>query len=510
MAAPHDKLAKSLSVLKTLQDEGIVAIHSKNMTRTHRERLLKNGFIKEVMKGWYIPSRPEEPAGESTAWYASFWSFCADYLNSRFGNQWCLSPEQSLNIHSGNWNVPVQLLVRTPKGGNKPISLLHKTTIMDVRLQLPDKNDIQSNLNLQIMTLPVALISCSPGYYINNAMEARAALSTIFDASEILHKLLEGGHSTVAGRLAGAFRNIGRNSIADNIIEAMKAAGYSISENDPFEEKPSIIFSGHVLSPYVNRIRMQWEDMRGIVLENFPKPPLSNQNPEEYLKQVDDIYVTDAYHSLSIEGYLVNEDLIERVRSGNWDPETNLKDKEYVNALAARGYWQAFQAVKNSLTKILNNNSAGSVVSQDHSIWYRELFSPGISAGIIKASDLAGYRNQPVYIRKSMHVPPRYEAVRDLMPAFFTLLREEKEPAVRAVLGHFFFVYIHPYIDGNGRMGRFLMNVMLASGGYPWTVIPLETRNEYMNALEEASVKQNIELFSRFLSELVQKSMYNQ
>ena len=173
--------------------------------------------------------------------------------------------------------------------------------------------------------------------------------------------------------------------------------------------------------------------------------------------------------------------------------------------MAARGYWQAFQAVKKSLAKILNKNSPGTVVSNDHSIWYRELFAPSVSAGLIAASDLAGYRNQPVYIRKSMHVPPRYEAVRDLMPAFFSLLKDEEEPAVRAVLGHFFFVYIHPYIDGNGRMGRFLMNAMLASGGYPWTVIPLETRNDYMAALEEASVRKNIEPFSRFLAELVQK-----
>ena len=49
------------------------------------------------------------------------------------------------------------------------------------------------------------------------------------------------------------------------------------------------------------------------------------------------------------------------------------------------------------------------------------------------------------------------------------------------------------------------MNAMLAGGGYPWTVIPLETRNDYMAALEEASVKNNIEPFSRFLAELVQK-----
>jgi len=459
-----------------------------------------------VMKGWYIPVRPEEPTGESTTWYASFWGFCADYLRSRFGHQWCLSPEQSLRIHSGNWNVPGQLLVRTPKGGNKPISLLYKTSMLDTRLKLPDKNDIESKENLQVMTLPAALISCAPGFFVNNAVEARAVLSTISDASELLHRLLEGGHSTVAGRLAGAFRNIGKNAIADTIIETMRAAGYNIAEKDPFEGKPAIIFGERERSPYVNRIRMNWAEMRGVVLANFPQAPAIRRNTNEYLRHVDDLYLADAYHSLSIEGYRVSEALIERVRSGSWDPETNRKDKGYADALAARGYWQAFQAVKKSLTKVLKNDAAGMVVSQDHAIWYRELFAPSVSAGIITASDLAGYRNQPVYIRKSMHVPPCYEAVRDLMPAFFSLLEEEKEPAVRAVLGHFFFVYIHPYIDGNGRMGRFLMNVMLVGGGYPWTVIPYETRNDYMAALEEASVRKNIKPFSRFLADLVRGS----
>ncbi|HKI49289.1 MAG TPA: hypothetical protein VKA69_08175 [Desulfobacteria bacterium] len=235
MPTLQDKLAESLAVLKKLQDEGIVAIQTKNMTRTHRERLVKSGFIKEVMKGWYISARPEGPTGESTAWYASFWGFCGDYFNSRFGNQWCLSPEQSLSIHGENWSVPNQLLVRTPKGGNKPISLLHGTSIMDVRLNLPDGKDMEIKENIRIMAMPAALISCAPAYYSNNTVEARAALSMISDASEILHKLLEGGHSTVAGRLAGAFRNIGKNVIADNIIEAMRTAGYNITEKDPFE-----------------------------------------------------------------------------------------------------------------------------------------------------------------------------------------------------------------------------------------------------------------------------------
>ena len=89
------------------------------------------------------------------------------------------------------------------------------------------------------------------------------------------------------------------------------------------------------------------------------------------------------------------------------------------------------------------------------------------------------------------------------MPAFFDLLCEEPEPSARAVLGHFLFVYVHPYPDGNGRMGRLRMNVTLAAGGYPWTVIPVERRDDYMAALEDASVRGEIGPFAGFLAGLV-------
>jgi Fic family protein len=92
------------------------------------------------------------------------------------------------------------------------------------------------------------------------------------------------------------------------------------------------------------------------------------------------------------------------------------------------------------------------------------------------------------------------------MPTFFELLSHEEDPAVRVVLGHFIFVYIHPYLDGNGRTGRFLMNVMLAAGGYPWMVIPVQSRDRYMSALEAASVGQDIVPFASFLAEHVGKT----
>jgi hypothetical protein len=80
MSTPSEKLAQSLEILGKLQNSNrAAAIRARDLSRTNRERLLANGFLQEVIKGWYIPSRPDEAKGESTAWYASFWRFCAVY-----------------------------------------------------------------------------------------------------------------------------------------------------------------------------------------------------------------------------------------------------------------------------------------------------------------------------------------------------------------------------------------------------------------------------------------------
>ena len=246
-----------------------------------------------------------------------------------------------------------------------------------------------------------------------------------------------------------------------------------------------------------------WEQMRNVVIKHFPDAPKEVLMVSDYLKQVQEKYKSDAYHSLSIEGYLVTPELIEKVASGDWDPNKSVEDRQQKDAMAARGYFQAFEVVKESIKSVLEDQNPGEVVDNDHGIWYRELFAPGVAVGLAKASDLAGYRNGPVYIKGAMHTPPRHEAVRDTMPVFFDLLKEEPEASVRVVLGHFIFVYIHPYFDGNGRMARFLMNVMLASGNYPWTVIKLDKRKQYMSALEKASVGNDITDFVKFIGEQV-------
>lgn len=502
MATPNKKLAESLGVLKDLQSGGRRVFRSNELSRVHRERLVANGFLEEVIKGWLISSGPGMRKGDSTPWYASFWEFCACYCGERFGDQWHLSAEQSLWLHGEKTVIPQQLVVCSPKATNHTSKLLFGTSIYDLKVTaLTEEADLVLRDGLRLFSPAASLVGVAETFFARNPVESQVVLGSLTDISDLLRLLLNGGHSAKAGYLAGALRQTGRGELANELVAGMKSAAYDVRESNSFEAAQVLIAPRRVAAPIAGRLHMMWERMRGAVVETFPKAPGLPKDPDRYLHRVDEIYQSDAYHSLSIEGYSVTPDVIEKVRQGNWNPVDDEADRKNRDALAARGYWQAFQTVKDSVKKVIVGENPGALARGTHKDWYRELFQPCVTAGLIRAGELAGYRNIPVYLRTSRYVPPRWEAVRDAMPVFFDLLEAETESCVRAVLGHWLFGYIHPYPDGNGRMARFLMNVMLASGGYPWTVIRVEDRAAYLAALDRASIDANIVPFSTFLAE---------
>ncbi len=360
---------------------------------------------------------------------------------------------------------------------------------------------------LRLFSHAAGLVRVPEGFFRSNPIEARVVLESIRDASDVLSRLLEGGHSTVAGRIAGAFRSIGRTSIASEILKTMKSAGFDVRETNPFRREEPHPTRPLPSPPIVTRLHALWETTRSTVLEAFPAPPGLPAGKDAYLKSIDQIYTKDAYNSLSIEGYTVSSELIEQVRQGTWNPDSIEADRKRRDALAARGYWQAFQNVKANIAEVINGADAEQLVRASHRDWYRELFQPSAAAGLIHIADLAGYRDNAVYLRRSRHVPPRWESVLDAMPALFDLLENEPSPAVRAVLGHWLFGYIHPYPDGNGRIARFLMNTMLASGGYPWTIIRVADRDAYLGALESASIRTDIRPFANFVAESMNRPL---
>ena len=454
------------------------------------------------MKGWYICSSPSDNDGDTTAWYASFWAFVSGYLGKRFGKRYCLNPEASLMLHTGNTTVPRQVTCVTIDSGTSTVNLPFDTSM----LVYPDKNRVPTARvevrGLQVWPVAEALCLAGPSFFVNNPREAEIALATIRNASELLPTLLAGDKMvTAAGRLAAAFEFVKRPDESERIRKAFAQFKVALKLVNPFELAEPTISPGKERSPYVLRLRSMWAGWRQDVINVFPPAPDLENQSASYLAQVDERYVSDAYNSLSIEGYRVTDELIERVARGDWNPDGNPENDKTRNALAARGYYQAFQAVKESIGKVLAKDNASLVAKRDHHDWYAELFGPSVTAGIIEASQLAGYRRGPIFIRNSMHTPLPSDAILDSLEALWDLLEAETEACVRAVLGHHLFVFVHPYYDGNGRIGRFLMNTLLASGGYPWTVIRMSRRDEYMKALEAASVKGQITPLAEFISQ---------
>lgn len=498
-----------MGALKVLLKRGIQAIPGTELSRAEREALLRAGFLKEVIRGWYIPTRPAEAEGDTTAWYASMREFIASYAQKRFGERWHVNPEQSILLRSGERTVPKQLQIWAAEGTNQTVQLLHGCSLFIYKAaKLLASSPVEDCGRLRLVELPAALVTASPTLFAQNPLAAQIALGSLPDASDVLRMLLDGSHPAVAGRLAGGFRAIGRAPIADEILGAMRGAGHVVNEVNPFEKPlPAVLPGGRAESPYVQRLRLMWAEMRGRVIAAFPRAPGAPKDIEALLKDVEARYVTDAYHSLSIEGYRVTATLIEKIRDGNWNPDGDEKDRATRDTMAARGYFEAHNLVKEDLVRVIKGDNGGTVFRQALPRWYQALFSPSVQAGILKATDLAGYRNDQVFIRGALHVPLSKEAVRDCMPVLFELLEAETEAQVRAVLGHFVFVYIHPYMDGNGRLARFLMNLMLVPAGYVWTVIPVEKRSEYMNALEQASSFANIAPLAAFIADLAKAQL---
>ncbi len=466
---------------------------------------MQAGWLQPIIKGWYqIEMETEGSDGNSTQWYSHFWAFVSYYLSDRFGTEYCLSSESSLDFHTHALTIPRQVVVITASSSANTLSLPHDTSLNTYAdpNSLPEKR--QTLRAIQVMPLELALCRAVPRYFQSAAMDAEIALQQA-QPDNLSRYLLAGGHTRAASRLIGAYRFIGLPERASRIKDDMVAAGFRVSAVNPFEHAaPLLSIKPRAQAPIVARLQAMWQKMRVDVIDTFEKVKTSQVDATTCLAHIEDIYQDDVYNSLSIEGYQVTPELIEKIRKGNWDPDHSGQDKEQVAAMTARGYREAYKEVLKTITRLIKSGEPVKGLQNDLQSWYRNLFSASVQAGSLSATDLAGYRNRPVFIRNSRHVPPAHEVLMDSMEALFSCLQQEPEPAVRAVLGHFMFVFIRPYPDGNGRLTRFLMNTQWVTAGYPWTIIRLEKRKQYMRSLEQASVEDNIKTFSEFILQEMQ------
>lgn len=499
----NKKLAAALSALHDVLGSELGVVRGNQLKQSEREILQKNGFLQEIIKGWYFVSDPTASPGDTTPFFANYWEYVSRYLQERFGDQYCLSPEHSLLMHAENNVIPKQVNILTSQNATYKVDLYG-----DYSLFIYPGKSAQGKSLKQIvrgvycLTAPVCLTALGPRFFQSNAGDIQIVMSKIGDPSEIA--VLAELNAVGVGRLIGAYRQIGDQSFADGIQKQLDGLPIKVVvTNSPFDQNPIYHLSARNRHALYSRIKLLWSKHRNKVLVYKPKVDVIDVAQDHYLAAIESLKIEDAYHSLSIERYRVTPELIQKIAEGQWNSDSP-EDRQHIAAMAAKGYLLAFSLVKGDAGQAYaHKRSAADLFADHHQAWFRQLFAPSVDAGILKPSDLIGYRRHMVFLRGSLHSPPHFDHVLDGMEALKECMVDEGDAFVRATLSHWLLGYIHPFMDGNGRMARFTMNLMLAEGGYPWTVIRVDDREAYMEALEIASAKDDLEPFARFLADRI-------
>jgi len=146
----------------------------------------------------------------------------------------------------------------------------------------------------------------------------------------------------------------------------------------------------------------------------------------------------------------------------------------------------------------------GSTIKQEDILKVHELLTRGIDD-----HNAGNYRTGRVRVAGATFMPPPPDKIQQLIIELLQTLSQnpdELRPIELAAFFHHKFVYIHPFVDGNGRTARLLMNVILMRSGYPFTILLKVDRPKYLRTLSDAD-NGNIVPFANFLANCIERSL---
>jgi len=213
VAAPYKKpinvkIAEALTAMNAVEVNGIV--RGPNLPDIQRKLLRDRGFLEEIIKGWYYISNPLVQDG-SSAWMVHFWAFLAQYLESRFGEDYCLSSEASLRVQSGLTTVPTQISIIVNRHDNNLVQLPNRKSIFPMRqAELPPNR--QKVNGVWCMSLEASLALATARFF-TEAKELAVGALQAANPQTVLRHVVEKQAPVLAARLAGAYQHIVGNGL---------------------------------------------------------------------------------------------------------------------------------------------------------------------------------------------------------------------------------------------------------------------------------------------------------
>jgi len=214
--------------------------------------------------------------------------------------------------------------------------------------------------------------------------------------------------------------------------------------------------------------------------------------PEPTMRSLlDDFTIRYAHHTTAIEGNTLTMEETQVVLE-HGITVGGKSVREHLEVLNVRDAWERLQSAVNQ----------GAPLTEDVVLDIDKMLMQGILG-----DDAGRYRRMPVYIRGSMDVPPNWVKVPDLMEAFASSFRTrpvDEHPLRFAARAHVDFVGIHPFLDGNGRTARMLVNFLLMREGWPPTLYTVTDRAQYIRAIRVARLEKSLDPMVRVTAEATQ------
>lgn len=490
---------------KTKKDQ-FVASSSELPPQRQRELLVKDKFLHSVTKGYWILKKPEDEAEEVLP--LLYWQIIEKILTS--SDDWSIKGKSALLILNGDQTPQKHLLVRTKKKSNRKISLPFG---FDISLIHDPHFDSRLIKKVEIAGRQVFVDMPERVLIDASKLKLDIAIKSFIAGTDFNLRILEAIYAKrpkpiVFKRLIDIIRRARREDLAFGLERIIKThTHYDVGKRSSIESE-KVTKETKIQAPWIIRQEDQFEEFEEILDKQLAAKikRIKKHILDKLLAQAKEHKKYDTYHSTTLEGYKVTPEEVDILLSGITSKGKEAQGKksaeEIKNHMAILGYSEAFDFVIKRIQEDFKKPEINEDLIKD--IYYH-LFKPSADAGITDYMSLVSYRTTPAFIRGTSYVPPSYEKLADLMMSYAFSTNKVKNPIIRAVLAHYFFVTIHPYTDGNGRTARLLMNYLLLTAGYPWVTIRVDQRVEYFEALKKGQLSNDILPFGTFIIEMLEE-----
>lgn len=444
----------------------------KTIKSTNLKSLINLGLVIKIKAGVYLIKNPNED--DDLAIQKNL-SAIIKFLGEEYKN-WCLSGLTALEyyLYGQSFQKKIRILIKDKINKNLKIG----NYIFEFR---GNKNLTKEIINI----LPADKVSLN-------------LLSSEYLAINLLHRLSPDELPTIKDTIPLLFRDYHFDSEKLNQYAQKGKKLKALKTLESILSKVSKKVSS--IPAWIIQYKKEFEKYIGDIQKvkiNHLKP---SNNLQSLIEDAIENKKYDVYHSTTVEGYNITPEEVSKLLD---EHELDIsKEKRITDFLAVKGYAMAFDFL---IKKIKNDFGHPKINEQLIKNIQTHLWTPNVNYGIFDEKNLGLYRNEPVYIRNSFYVPPNWRKVPEMMNSYIELISQIKNKIYYSVLSHGDLVKIHPFVDGNGRTARFLMNYILLCSGYKWVTIRNDHRDAYFRTLEQAQTQGEIIPFAKFIINLIEQ-----